>query len=68
MSPCPHSKQGTPIHPRSKETGLSGPLTVKVQLLPLHEMVVPRGARTMRGPFPSGSIAEEIFSLLGMLL
>src|SRR3989442_4647780 len=28
MSPCPHSKQGTPNHPRSQETGLSGPLTV----------------------------------------
>ena len=29
MSPCSHPKQGTPIHPRSQETGLSGPLPVK---------------------------------------
>jgi len=34
---------------------------------PLHEMVVPRGARTVRGPLPSGDFAEEVFSILGMV-
>ncbi len=34
---------------------------------PLHEMVVPRGARTVRGPLPSGGFAEEVFSTLGMV-
>jgi hypothetical protein len=35
---------------------------------PLHEIVVPRGARTVRGPLPaSGFIAEEVSSVLGMV-